>query len=155
LARDSTFEWLLAGDPSIRWQVMRDLLEASPEQVARERRRVAGAGWGRRLLALQGRDGRWDAGLYTPKWTSTTYTLLLLRSLGLETGNRGAHRGAILLLDAGLYSDGGINLWLPRRKCSETCVTGMVLGIAARFVPDDARADRLAEHLCAEQMQDG
>jgi hypothetical protein len=155
LARDSTVEWLLAGDPSIRWHVMRDLLQASPEQVARERHRVADAGWGHRLLALQGRDGRWDKGLYTPKWTSTTYTLLLLRSLGLETANRRARRGAELLLDAGLYIDGGINLWLPRRKCSETCVTGMVLGSAARFAPDDARVNRLAAHLCAEQMQDG
>jgi hypothetical protein len=155
LAQDSAVEWLLAGDPSIRWQAMRDLLDASSERVAKERRRVASTGWGKRLLALQASDGRWGAGLYTPKWISTTYTLLLLRGLGLETGNRRAGRGAELLLDTGLYSDGGINWWLPRRRCSETCVTGMVMGIAARFQPDDERADRLAEHLCAEQIQDG
>ena len=148
-------EWLLKGDPAIRWQVMRDLEGKSVEEVQRERARVARAGWGRRLLALQGADGQWGGGLYTPKWTSTTYTLLLLREMGLTSEDRKARTGALLLLEAGVYRDGGINFWLPRRRCSETCATGMVLGIASRFVPDDDRIERLAQHLLEQQMTDG
>jgi hypothetical protein len=45
--------WLLEGDPSIRWQVQRDLLNASPAKVEAERRKIAKEGWGARLLALQ------------------------------------------------------------------------------------------------------
>lgn len=46
--RESVTEWLLDSDPSIRWQVMRDLV-ASPESEWRaERARV---GWGARLLS--------------------------------------------------------------------------------------------------------
>ena len=36
--------WLLDSDPAIRWQVMRDLLDAPPEVVAQERRRTAEEG---------------------------------------------------------------------------------------------------------------
>ena len=74
--------WLLEGDPSIRWQVQRDLLDASPAKYEKERKKIAKEGWGARLLALQDSDGQWGGGIYGPKWTSTTYTMLTLRLLG-------------------------------------------------------------------------
>ena len=52
-------EWLLDSDPSIRWQVMRDLTGEPAEAVAAERAKIATEGWGARLLALQDRDGQW------------------------------------------------------------------------------------------------
>ncbi len=54
-------EWLLDGDPAIRWQVLRDLTGASRDDVAAERRRVEHEGWGARLLAAASADGLWDA----------------------------------------------------------------------------------------------
>ena len=148
----SSLEWLLAGDPSIRWQALRDLADAPPETVTRERARVADEGWGKRLLQLQDPEGTWAAGLYTPKWTSTTYTMLLLRDLGLPPGNEQAARACTLLLDRGFYSDGGIGFGWGR---SETCVTGMVLSILAYFKMDEDRLDRIAAHLLERQMTDG
>ncbi len=53
-------EWLLESDAAIRWQVMRDLTDASEDDVTAERARVATEGWGARLLALQRQDGHWD-----------------------------------------------------------------------------------------------
>ncbi|MGH9362751.1 MAG: hypothetical protein ACRD2T_12625, partial [Thermoanaerobaculia bacterium] len=145
--------WLLAGDPAIRWQVLRDLDGAGAEVVERERAKVAREGWGRRLLARQDREGTWAKGLYTPKWKSTTYTLLLLRDLGLAAGDPQARRGCTLLLDEGLQRDGGINYdWGGR---GETCITGMVLSILCHFAHDDDRLDTLAAHLLARQMPDG
>jgi hypothetical protein len=41
-------EWLLDSDPSIRWQVMRDLTDEPDDVVAAERSRVASEGWGAR-----------------------------------------------------------------------------------------------------------
>src|SRR4026209_2153161 len=58
----SVIQWLLDSDPSIRWQVLRDLIGAPAEIVATERARVATEGWGARLLALQGKDGQWAGG---------------------------------------------------------------------------------------------
>jgi hypothetical protein len=79
---DPVLKWLLKGDAAIRWQALRDLKGASERTVRREQRRVAETGFGAQLLALQDADGRWAGGIYTPKWTSTTYTMVLLRSLG-------------------------------------------------------------------------
>lgn len=47
---------------------MRDLVDAPDEDVAAERARVAGEGWGARLLALQRPDGQWEGDV--PAFTS-------------------------------------------------------------------------------------
>jgi hypothetical protein len=160
---DNAIRWLLDGDPAIRWQTLRDLVGAAGPRVERERRKVAREGWGGRLLARQDPEGTWaggrssDGGLYTPKWTSTTYTLLTLRDFGLAARNRQARKACRLLLDRGLRRDGGINYgtWAERTGRSETCVTGMVLSILAHFEYDDARLDTIARHLMEQQMPDG
>ena len=41
MPKRSVIEWLLDSDPSIRWQVMRDLTDASAQEVATEQARVA------------------------------------------------------------------------------------------------------------------
>ena len=112
---DNAIDWLLDGDPAIRWQVLRDVVGAADGAVERERRKVARDGWGARLLAWQDREGTWagglssDGGLYHPKWTSTTYTMLLLRDFGLAATNRQARKACALLLEQGMQRDGGIN----------------------------------------------
>jgi hypothetical protein len=163
---DGTLQWLLEGDPAIRWQTLQDLVGAAEPTVVRERRKLAREGWSARLLARQDAEGTWgrrqltrarrrssDSGLYSPKWTSTTYTMLLLRDFGLPPMNRRARRACGLLLDHGFQRDGGINYgWWGQ---SETCVTGMVLSILSYFQYDDGRLDTLVDHLLERQMPDG
>lgn len=55
---DAVIRWLLESDPSIRWQVMRDLTGAPAHEVAAERARVAVEGKGAQRLAQQAADGR-------------------------------------------------------------------------------------------------
>lgn len=145
--------WLLDGDAAIRWQVQRDLLGGAQGSVEREREKVAREGWGARLLAKQDPEGTWGRGLYNPKWTSTTYTMLLLRDLGLAPANAQMQRACALLLDNGIRPDGGVNFGHARR--SETCVTGMTLSILSYCQYDDERLDTIADHLLEQQMPDG
>src|SRR5438132_8116231 len=160
---DRAIQWLLDGDPAIRWQALRDLVGAQKRTVERERRKVARDGWGARLLAKQDPEGTWagglssDGGLYSPKWTSTHYTMLLLRDFGLPATNRQARKACALLLDRGLQRDGGINygIWAKWTGRSETCVTGMVLSILSYFKHDDDRLDTITDHLLEQQMPDG
>jgi hypothetical protein len=160
---DRAIQWLLDGDPAIRWQALQDLVGAPKRTVERERRKVAPEGWGARLLAKQDPEGRWaggqssDGGLYSPKWISTTYTMLLLRDFGLPADNRQARKACARLLDGGLQPDGGINYgtWAKWIRRSETCVTGMVLSILSYFKYDDDRLDTIAHHLLEQQMPDG
>jgi hypothetical protein len=58
-ADDATIDWLLAGDPAIRWQTLQDIVGARATTIERERKKVASDGWGARLLAEQGEDGMW------------------------------------------------------------------------------------------------
>jgi hypothetical protein len=146
--------WLLAGDPAIRWQTLRDLATAGKTEAPRERSKIASEGWGVRLLSQQDSSGLWGGGLYTPKWTSTTYTMLLLRQFGLAPDHPQGLKGCKLLLDEGLYRDGGINFFASL-KHSETCVTGMILAILAYFEFHDARVETLVDHLVSQQMADG
>jgi hypothetical protein len=86
--------WLLDSDPSIRWQVMRDLTDAPADEVAAERARVATEGWGARLLALQAPDGRWGGAAWTrfafPTWWhyDVLRGLEYLRSAGVTPDER-------------------------------------------------------------------
>src|SRR5215831_3355761 len=108
--------WLLEGDPAVRWRVLRDLTGAADRTVSRERSRVATEGWGARLLAAQNPDGGWGDGVYSPKWTSTTYTLLRLAWLGLPPRNPAALRGCDQLWQ-----------WQARWRVPETCVVAILV----------------------------
>ena len=73
-------DWLLAGDPAIRWQTLRNLLDAEPETVKIERFKISTHGWGTKLLAVQNDTGMWGGGLYSPTlcyccgdWDSNRY----------------------------------------------------------------------------------
>ena len=150
----TVLEWLLRGDPAIRWQVQRDLLAEEPRRYERERARIAHAGWGARLLSRQDADGNWGGGIYTPKWTSTTYTLLMLRDFGLPAVNPQARRACTNFFFGGLEQDGGINLF-KSMNFSETCVNGMMLSLLSYFRSPDDRLHNVADYLLGEQMSDG
>ena len=51
-------DWLLDADPALRWQVLRDLLDAPEMAWSAERVRVETEGWGARLLAPLTQLGR-------------------------------------------------------------------------------------------------
>ncbi len=152
-------QWLLDGDPAIRWQTLRDL-RAGPRNAASarrwraEQRRTLTEGWGARLLALQAPDGTWGGGLYSPKWTSTTYTLLTLCALGLPRDHAPARKAAALVLDQELGRQRDAD-FLRRLAAQDRCVVGMNLQLAAYFDVRDARLDALVENLLAERMPDG
>jgi hypothetical protein len=149
-----TIDWLLDGDPSIRWQVLRDLQDAPTADVEAERGRVALAGWGARLLAIQDPDGLWAGGLYSPKWTSTTYTLLQLHWLGLPAGNPQALFGCQRLWDGARCYDGGLTLARSIRE-PEICITAMLILLAASFGLQDKRVDPTLGWLLDQQLDDG
>jgi hypothetical protein len=141
---DGVLEWLLDGDPAVRWRVLRDFTDAGGEEVARERERVAAEGWGARLLAEQREDGGWGEGDYSPKWTSTTYTMLHLLWLGLPARHAAALRGCERLWE-----------WQRRWRAPETCIAGILIRLTSAFRYDAERLDELVGHLVGEQLDDG
>ncbi len=147
-------DWLLAGDAAIRWQTLRDLLDQPPGLYDAERALVSTTGWGRHLLDQQDTDGTWGGGLYSPKWVSTTYTLLLLRHCGLDPAEPRAQRGVELVWDGARSFDGGLT---PAASIDapEACVTSMYLALAYYFGVDHCRVDPALDWLLANQLPDG
>jgi len=125
-----TLDWLLDADPAIRWQVMRDLTDAAPDDVAKERARVATEGWGARLLQLQGEDGNWGGGAYSPKWISTTYTLLLLRHLGIDPSDERVSVATDRVRDKVRMGRRDLPFF---EYSGETCISGMALALNSYF----------------------
>ncbi|MBN2176245.1 MAG: hypothetical protein JW722_01135 [Demequinaceae bacterium] len=153
-------EWLLEGDPAIRWQTLRDLVGADAATVRAERARVAEEGWGAQLLSHQDQEGTWDGQLYSHKWISTTYTLLHLHWLGLPSGHPQALLGCAQLFDRGLFADTelGIPDLPPRRKRprdTDQCVTAMMVLVSSSLGYEDERVDLAVRVLLREQLPDG
>src|SRR5256886_11471739 len=142
-------DWLLDSDPAIRWQVMRDLTNAPEEQVAAERARVAGEGWGARLLALQRQDGQWDGGTLFPEWTSTTWSLMLLRAFGLDPASGGARHAVRLVREHCRWEHDGEPFFNGE---VEPCINGRTVAIGAYFGED---VEPIVGRLLGEQMSDG
>jgi hypothetical protein len=69
---DRVIQWLLDGDPAIRWQALQDLAGASRRTVEQEQRKVASDGWGARWLAKQDPSGKWAGGLTSDSGLSVT-----------------------------------------------------------------------------------
>jgi hypothetical protein len=149
-----SLDWLVDGDAAIRWQTERDPLHRRPKIWKASRAEISTIGWGNRLLDRQDPAGTWGNGLYGPKWTSTTYTLLLLRRLGLPSSNPRAIRGCQKLLDGGDWVNGGISLFTGQ-QLAEKCVNGMVLSVVSYFDVADSRADSIADMLMSGSMVDG
>jgi hypothetical protein len=141
---DELLPWLLEGDPAIRWRVLQGLTNAPQREVTRERSRVATEGWGARLLAAQDRDGGWGGGVYSPKWTSTTYTLLRLLWLGLPPGHPSAVRGCERLWE-----------WRARWRVPETCIVAILVRLASAHRYHADGLDSMVEYLLDQQLADG
>ncbi len=145
---ESVVEWLLEGDPAIRWQVMRDLLDESDETWERERRQTVRSGWVADLLERQGADGEWPAG----RWTASTWTLLLLVALGLPEGHPAGRAPIERLLDKFVPEGANVESLLTR---VDLCHLGFWLGLGAHFVEDDPRLALLGEAVLTAQFEDG
>lgn len=154
-------EYLLGGDPAIRWQVLRDLTDAPPDAVAAERARVATEGWGARMLAEQGADGLWDAGTYRPgwvdesrpffdAWTATHFSLQSLVEYGIDPAADEARRAVSRAAESARWEYNGA-LYFEGEV--EPCINGIALNIGGYFGRDDAAP--IAQTLLATQHADG
>ncbi len=148
---DPVVEWLLDSDPSIRWQVMRDLTDARTAIVAAERARVAAEGWGALLLDQQRPDGQWGDGVATPFWWSNLYTLVFLRDLGLDRTSPRVRSAIDRVRDNITWGPGfGDSPFFEGEV--EPCINGRVVALGAYF---GERSDRLVDRLLSEQLGDG
>jgi hypothetical protein len=148
-------DWLLDSDPAIRWQVMRDLIDAPEEEIAQERARIANEGIGAKILALQGSDGTWSGVAWNPGFNSTMHALILLRELGLDPASVAANQAMKLVRDNVTWKGCG------PEECDqnsfftgeiEACINGQVAASGAYF---GQNVQEIINRLLGEQLPDG
>jgi hypothetical protein len=153
-------EWLLDADPTIRWQVLRDLTDTPDVEVSAERARVEHEGWGARLLAARDPDGQWLGGACFPgrgdppeddsqPWTATLPVMLELRDLGLDPASETAREMTSLVAancrweyNGAPFFDGEV----------EPCINGHTVTLGAYFGAD---VDGIVSRLLTDQLEDG
>jgi hypothetical protein len=159
---DTVIGWLLDSDPSIRWQVKRDLLEASEAEWAAERANVETKGWGAKLLSLEDDDGQWAGGSFIPSgfdfrewqevgqpWTGTLFSLSQLREFGLDPTSGRAMRAVELIGANSRWDHGGEPYWDGE---VEECINGRIVADGAYFGID---VSSIVGRLVGERLDDG
>lgn len=148
-------QWLLDSDPSIRWQVLRDLTDASVDEVAAERAKVVTCGVGAQVLAQQTLDGRWGGAAWNRGWDSTMHVLTLLREFGVDPASDEVRRAVALVRDRVTWQGCG-----PPESDNnpffageiEPCINAQVAASGAYFFQD---VRGIVDRLLGEQLPDG
>jgi hypothetical protein len=159
---DRVIDWLLHSDPSIRWQVMRDLLDAPETDWKPERAKVETEGWGARLLSYEDEDGQWSGGAFIPSdftrqeweeegqpWTATTYSLTQLREFGIDPLSERLQRAVQLIGANSKWEEGGQPFWEGE---VEECINGRVVADGAYFGVD---VSPIVDRLIDERLDEG
>jgi hypothetical protein len=161
IRRMTALVWLLDSDPAIRWQVLRDLVDAPVEVVEAERARTASEGWCARLLALQGEDGQWAGGACFPArtfqwdkshgqpWISTLPTLQLLHDFGVDPCSERVRRAVALVREHCRWEHAGQPFFSGE---VEPCINGRTLTLGTYF---QQNVDGVVARLLREQLEDG
>ena len=150
-ALPEVFDWLVEGDVAIQFQAYRDLLgEPRPDLQAR----ISAEGVGAALLAARRTDGHWGHGFYQPKWTSTHYTMLELKNLGVDPAEPALVETVAMLLATQKGTDGGLN---PSGvvAASDVCINGMALGYCSYFGASADALESVVDVLLGLRMPDG
>ncbi len=159
---DAVIAWLLDSDPSIRWQVMHDLLDAPESEWRAERTAVETRGWGARLLSYEDEDGQWAGGAFAPRdfdsrewrevgqpWTATTFSLSQLREFGLDPSSDRARRAVELVGANSRWEHDGQPFWEGE---VEECINGRTAADGAYFGVD---VSPIVDRLVGESLEDG
>jgi hypothetical protein len=162
---DNVIGWLVHeehSDPSIRWQAMRDLLDAPKTEWTAERARVETEGWGARLLSFEDEDGRWAGGAHFPAdfvwggdepgqpWTATTHSLSQLREFGFDpAGSDRAQRMVDLIGANARWEHDGQPYWEGE---VEPCINGVTVANGTYFGVD---MSTVVDRLMGERLEDG
>lgn len=143
-------KWLLAGDDAVVYQTNRDLLKAGPGALGRLQKNIAVSGWGERFLKERDpKTGMWGNGLYSPKWISTTYTLLDIKNLAIDRRQKEYVESAAVLISR-LWKTSG-----EAERPLDLCVCGMLLNICCYAGIEAPEIYKMIDLLLQERFPEG
>ncbi|TLZ64780.1 MAG: terpene cyclase/mutase family protein [Methanobacteriota archaeon] len=136
MASKNALEWLLEEDqPAVRYLAL-TTLQGKPEtapEVRAANAQIPKKGWAADILAKQDPAGWWARGenLYTPKYLSTNWMLLILADLGLTRADPRIDKACTLWIRKFSMEDGGFSMSGTKR--GHLCTTGNMARALVRF----------------------
>lgn len=152
---EALVEWLLASDiPSIRYLTRRRLLgeDEADSQVQAERKAMAETGPIPAILGRQTKMGNWqrEKSFYTPKYTSTHWSMLLLVELQADPADERLRRGAGFMLTT---TEQKVTEALEKGEPGWECLWGNMLHyVAYSGLSEDPRAQQVVSYLCRSAL---
>lgn len=151
-------DWLMASSiPSLRYLTLRRLLgrEEGDAEVQAERRAMAARGPIPLILGRQAAHGNWEgeSSFYTPKYTSTHWSMMLLAELQADPQDERLRRGADFMLAT---TAGKVEKALASGEPGWECLWGNMLQyVAYAGLSADPRAGRVVDYLCRAALETG
>ncbi len=133
-------DWLLdEREPAARYLALRDLLgtPADDSEVRSTRAQIPRRGWVAAILAARRPDGSWvdPERLYTPKYRSTNWMMLVLSDLGLSKSVPWVRESCEFWMARSTATDGGFSISGAGK--SHHCYVGNMTRALIRFGYDD------------------
>ena len=141
--------WMKNHDVSLHYLVKRDLLGEDDLSL---KNKILKEGYGLRLMNLYDHKTHlWGEGVYSPKYTSTHYTLLELCQLGANLNDVRIHKAITILFDE-MWKAKGL---MRKYRHQDMCVVAMMVRIAATAHFKDARIFDMIDYILEYPMADG
>jgi len=149
--------WLLATEtPSIQYRALVDLLHYPVEEarLVQARQAIMRSGPVPAILSHQTKTGNWDGerSYYTPKYTSTHWSLMLLTELSVEGSDPRFRQGVEYMLDTTAEK---LCTQLEHNTFGLSCFWGNLLRYSLHAgLSEDARVEKVI-HYAALDLQEG
>ncbi|MDE3113167.1 MAG: terpene cyclase/mutase family protein [Chloroflexota bacterium] len=150
LLRGDPLPWLLEKrDPAVRSLTLRHLLDRSPRdtELREAQTRVMASPPISTILRRQNADGGWNGAHYSPKYTSSHWSMLLLVEYGADPSDGRVRLGARRILEQ--LADGSAGMgWVFDKDHGASCYTANVVRyVSAAGYGTDARLEPLVQRL--------
>ncbi|MDT8336857.1 MAG: hypothetical protein RQ856_03405 [Candidatus Izemoplasmatales bacterium] len=144
--------WISEKDVFLNYLVQRDLLDINEENLENLRNKITSEGFGLSLVDKQDlKTYMWGEGVYSPKYTSTHYTLLSFCQIGANISKDRFIMAIEILLNTMWVNKGKVK---PYRH-QDMCVVAMMLRISCEAKINDFRITEMVDYILNHQMSDG
>ena len=145
----NVIDWISTKDVSLKYLANKVLMNNDDPDL---RSKILNEGFGNKLKSLQDTNTYlWGNGVYSPKYTSTHYTLLELCQLGADLSEPNIVKSIQILFHEMWKNKGQVRAY----RHQDLCVVAMMVRIACTANLKDSRINEMIDYILDHQMNDG
>lgn len=147
----NVIEWLKSDEIFTKYHVEKYLLE-NYDYANKIRKDISASDFAKTIISRQDlKTSLWGDGIYSPKYTSTHYSLLILCELGIDLSETRYLNAIEILLKNLWYKDGVVSSY----RHQDMCVVGMMIRICSQAKMSDKRLFEMIDYVLDHKMSDG